>query len=806
MGNNILSSTNLNAPSEDDDLHQDVAFIPTLAIITNVEHSFAIIKLPGNRVASLPWNEVWYNFKLHDKIEDFKVIEENYNGNIIVRAIQDDTKISESKRTIKDNDTLLVVPFGRAFKEINGESRLLYSHIRAYYNPWNEVKKWKNKEVKSFIVEIVTKDWAFGTIEPGVRSRISLKDIKDILPEEKWHGHQNPLPRDEIAGWFIKEEINYEDQIVTLDFINFIKSEFTLGDLSLTNKIEKEFLPKLDVIDSEIPFFPKLKDSLIKTIFLLDDDDMFSKSLSDYLEMSYGINTLVCRDKETALKTILEHGADIDLAILDVNLNSEEGRNDHEGIQVAYFLRERYSKCPIVLTTGQEIDPSHPEILRMVSLTIHGILYKPFGIDSLHKVLTVIAVPPVPLSNFFQKHHDNADYADEICDYDIQSTLNELREASSAKIAVLFKLDPITDTVTTTEAMGASKQEIYSFRERLAWSPVRDAAIYGEIVFTKDIRPGIEYPKHRYLFKVFNYKSCMGVPVYMKMRSYFVYSLFIFSPEVNHFKFEQSLELLKRTSKEIELLTRIKSYQDEIRLMKPFELMGQAYGSLAHDLSKNLSADFMLDIIDKQINSGNLDEAKQTIQFAKERVLNAQQIVQSFRDMARGQNNDIERFFVYKAIKEIVSSIRMNMKISIELSSNIDPEITIIMRRAHLTQLLINIILNASQQIERLPKSFLRKGQILVQLTVEIDDIGINWLLILVHDNGPGIHRRDFNKVFDMHYTTKEHGCGMGLDICKTVSESVVFGKLKGSIRVKRSILLSGSSFEVRLPLINGEE
>ena len=93
------------------------------------------------------------------------------------------------------------------------------------------------------------------------------------------------------------------------------------------------------------------------------------------------------------------------------------------------------------------------------------------------------------------------------------------------------------------------------------------------------------------------------------------------------------------------------------------------------------------------------------------------------------------------------------------------------------------------------------EGEVVIQIQrKEVEDQG-DWVIVLVHDNGPGIHRLDFERVFDLHYTTKPHGCGMGLDICRTVAQSVVQGERRGYLRVRRSILLVGTTFELGLPL-----
>src|SRR5215467_10870827 len=65
---------------------------------------------------------------------------------------------------------------------------------------------------------------------------------------------------------------------------------------------------------------------------------------------------------------------------------------------------------------------------------------------------------------------------------------------------------------------------------------------------------------------------------------------------------------------------------------------------------------------------------------------------------------------------------------------------------------------------------------------------------IAVADSGAGIDRESIDRIFDMFFTTKSHGMGMGLSICRSIIEAHG-GKLSAS--PSRPY---GSIFEVDLP------
>jgi signal transduction histidine kinase len=70
---------------------------------------------------------------------------------------------------------------------------------------------------------------------------------------------------------------------------------------------------------------------------------------------------------------------------------------------------------------------------------------------------------------------------------------------------------------------------------------------------------------------------------------------------------------------------------------------------------------------------------------------------------------------------------------------------------------------------------------------------------IRVHDTGPGIHRTDFDRVFELGYTTKKGGFGMGLDICRRIIGRVEIEGRRGEVMVTNSVLFAGTTFSVCL-------
>ena len=110
------------------------------------------------------------------------------------------------------------------------------------------------------------------------------------------------------------------------------------------------------------------------------------------------------------------------------------------------------------------------------------------------------------------------------------------------------------------------------------------------------------------------------------------------------------------------------------------------------------------------------------------------------------------------------------------------PQISIKIDRNQIEQVLINIIKNAIEACEYIdsPK---------IQIESFVSNSGT--VSILVSDNGPGILPDVMDKIFIPFFTTKEHGSGIGLSLCKQIMH------LHGGNIVASSIPNKGSIFTI---------
>jgi PAS domain S-box-containing protein len=109
--------------------------------------------------------------------------------------------------------------------------------------------------------------------------------------------------------------------------------------------------------------------------------------------------------------------------------------------------------------------------------------------------------------------------------------------------------------------------------------------------------------------------------------------------------------------------------------------------------------------------------------------------------------------------------------------------------RVQLQQVLINLILNAVEAM-----SSVGKGERLLKIRSGLG--GPNFVAVSVEDSGPGIDPEIMVHIFDDFFTTKPHGMGMGLSICRSIVE-LHGGNLWANTRSPR-----GAVFHIRLPSV----
>ncbi len=745
--------------------------------VVELRPSGAIVRIRDNKMAWLPGREVIPSFKTHD---DFRKVGKDLLWN-----------------------KLLLVEIGPAF----GRSEVAVSHIRVENDPWSIVQTWVDGDPKVMTVDVVTSSKALGIIDNSVRAEILLDNLDKILPED-WHQFHKPLPGDEVAGCFRKVLIDEKNRIVTLDYNGYVRSSISVSDLLLptdekeskdpdwrhTNKI----LPRL----LDVSYLHNINLGDVKTVLVVDDDKSFADSLSSFLA-GKGCKTITRYNEDDAKLVIASKSDDVDLAIIDMHLR---GYEDYHGIEIIRMLQQIKPNCRTILMSA---DRPHDDMNRIDSfstLSINAYITKPFGPSELFAAIDDSRKNPrslIELLGIISESEDDsiAPLSMENRQSNLERILDEVRRTTNAAVVILYAVHEVT-YVTEVIAKSDPKHLYGDSIEALDLSPIKNVALENRKVLESDVSDPARRPMHKYLLATIDYISCAGVRVENQLGDQQGYALFAFHD--HYLKFDHSdLNKLKFYAREITRVFQEMKQIATLRQMKPFELIGKAYGSMAHDLQAVISNAFIIDNLEKHLAMGELEAAQQCAEELRERSYRAQSICEQFRMWAMGHHQEVTDFPIEDVIERVICRFGNDFpKVEIMFLPCLGKKSTVRMRENSFEQILYNLMTNADQQLDRLNKSLNRKGQIFVQVERQESETGIDWGIVRVYDNGPGIHRKDFDRIFDVHFSTKPNGCGMGLDICKSIVESVQIGTVKGTISVGRSIILAGTIFEVKLPLL----
>jgi len=111
----------------------------------------------------------------------------------------------------------------------------------------------------------------------------------------------------------------------------------------------------------------------------------------------------------------------------------------------------------------------------------------------------------------------------------------------------------------------------------------------------------------------------------------------------------------------------------------------------------------------------------------------------------------------------LTTTARMHRRISRNrLILDDPPRVDVLAPRGALLRVLANLIGNALDVIPDGPD-----GRVTISAWVATDDV-----FIQVADNGPGIREPLQHKIFDMFFTTKDSGSGVGLPMCRRLVEA----------------------------------
>ncbi|TYB33878.1 MAG: PAS domain S-box protein [Flexistipes sinusarabici] len=221
------------------------------------------------------------------------------------------------------------------------------------------------------------------------------------------------------------------------------------------------------------------------------------------------------------------------------------------------------------------------------------------------------------------------------------------------------------------------------------------------------------------------------------------------------------------------------------------ESVGILAGGIAHDFNNMLTALSaninLVKLLDKQ------NKFSEKISNIEQLIDNAKNLSQQLLTFSKGGDPDIIKVDIKPLVENNFEFMLRGSSVSYEI--NTDEELwTALIDPGQFSQVLQNLLVNARQAIE--PDSGKVTAGITnykVEETAKIYEPG-RYLKLVLADNGPGIDKKQLDKIFDPYFSTKEGGSGLGLAITHSIIK-----KHNGHIQVD-SEPSKGTTFTILIP------
>lgn len=214
---------------------------------------------------------------------------------------------------------------------------------------------------------------------------------------------------------------------------------------------------------------------------------------------------------------------------------------------------------------------------------------------------------------------------------------------------------------------------------------------------------------------------------------------------------------------------RLQELQTELIHISRLSAMGEMASALAHELNQPLSAIANYMMGSRRLLEAQTDETSRLVRDAMDKAgeqsLRAGQIIRRLRDFVARGESDKRVESLTKLIEEASALALVGIKEhGVRVIFQLDPSIDrVIADRVQIQQVILNLIRNAIEAMEGLPRREL-------VITTGPGDDGM--VTISIADSGSGLAPEILPKLFEPFISTKANGMGVGLSISRTIIEA----------------------------------
>jgi two-component system, NtrC family, sensor histidine kinase AtoS len=243
-------------------------------------------------------------------------------------------------------------------------------------------------------------------------------------------------------------------------------------------------------------------------------------------------------------------------------------------------------------------------------------------------------------------------------------------------------------------------------------------------------------------------------------------------------------------------LTRVEQLVERERLRDRLVAVGELAAVFAHEVKNPLAGiEVAAGLLRRRVTSS--PEAQQLLSDIMADAKMANAIVQEVLDFVRPIQLQVETTALVDAVGAAIQQAdTLDRRGQITVDVDVPPSLPRLQADRHrLTQVFTNLLTNAYEALHG-------QGHVTIgAVPIRIDDSGIgrDGVLIEVTDNGPGIPPDVKDKVFDLFFTTKAKGSGLGLAVVRRIVDAHD-GRL--DLRTSRE----GTTIRITLPVAGGDD
>jgi C4-dicarboxylate-specific signal transduction histidine kinase len=257
-------------------------------------------------------------------------------------------------------------------------------------------------------------------------------------------------------------------------------------------------------------------------------------------------------------------------------------------------------------------------------------------------------------------------------------------------------------------------------------------------------------------------------------------------------------ELKKRLS--VERQASKQKHQLELAQLDRINTMEEMSSTVAHELNQPLAAitNYVKGCIHR-LNSGKYEvpEIITALQRTAQQAERAGAILHRIKSFVRKRQLFLEPVNIEELLSNIPNLLSdetlQESKIEIRILPSPEKLPTMLLDKIQLEQVLSNLLRNSIEALQD-------HGPQPRQLTIETALNTPQTLTITVRDNGPGIPPPFLPKLFDLYFTTKTSGMGVGLSICRTIIEA------HGGHITANNNAEGGACFQMTLPVVSNND